>query len=93
LPKPTQEELDDEAERSRPIAYFNFAETYWTAAKALRRSKAQATHRNSPIRFLYYHAIELYLKAHLRACHIHPYEMRNNYVHDVGKLSGKSGEL
>jgi hypothetical protein len=36
LPKPTQEELDDEEHRSRPIAYFNFAETYWKAAKALR---------------------------------------------------------
>jgi HEPN domain-containing protein len=93
MPKPTQEELDDEAARSKPIAYFNFAETYWTAAKALRRSKANATHKNSPIRFLYYHAIELYLKAHLRSCGIHPYEMRTKFGHDVGKLSKKSAEM
>jgi hypothetical protein len=93
LPEPTQEERDDEATRSRPIAYFNFAETYWTAAKALRRSRAKATHKDSPIRFLYYHAIELYLKAHLRACDIHPYDMRVKYGHDVGKLSKKSAEL
>lgn len=91
--KPTQEELDDEAQRTRPIAYFNFAETYWTAAKSLRRSRARATHKDSPIRFLYYHAIELYLKAHLRACDIHPYDMRNKFGHDVGKLSRKSAEL
>jgi hypothetical protein len=93
MPKPTQEELDDEAARSRPIAYFNFAETYWTAAKALRRSRAKATHKESPIRFLYYHAIELYLKAHLRACDIHPYGMRVKHGHDAGKLSKKSAEL
>jgi hypothetical protein len=93
MAKPTQEELDDEAARSRPVAYFNFAETYWTAAKTLRRSKAKATHKDSPIRFLYYHAIELYLKAYLRARDIHPYDMRNKYSHNVGKLSIKSGEL
>jgi HEPN domain-containing protein len=91
--KPTQDDLDDEEQRSRPIAYFNFAETYCTAAKALRKSKAKATHKDSPIRFLYYHAIELYLKAHLRACNIHPYDMRTKFGHDVGKLSKKSGEL
>jgi HEPN domain-containing protein len=93
MAKPTQEELDDEEKRTRPVAYFNFAETYWAAAKALRRSRAKATHKDSPIRFLYYHAIELYLKAHLRACKIHPYDMRTKYGHDVGKLSRKSGEL
>jgi hypothetical protein len=93
MPKPTQEELEDEEKRSRPIAYYNFAETYWTAAKALRRSRVKATHKDSPIRFLYYHAIELYLKAHLRACKIHPYDIRTKYEHDVGKLSRKSGEL
>jgi HEPN domain-containing protein len=89
----TQEDLDDEAERSRPVAYFNFADTYWTAAKALRRSKAKASHKDSPVRFLYYHAIELYLKAHLRAHKIHPYDMRNKFGHDAGKLSAKSAEL
>ena len=93
MAKPTQQELDDEEQRSRPIGYFNFAETYWTAAKALRRSKAKATHKDAPIRFLYYHAIELYLKAHLRALKIHPYDMRTKYGHDVGKLSKKSAEL
>jgi hypothetical protein len=93
MAKPTQEELDEEATRTRPVAYFNFAETYWMAAKALRRSRAKATHKDSPIRFLYYHAIEFHLKAHLRACKIHPYEMRTKFGHDVGKLSKKSAEL
>jgi hypothetical protein len=77
--EPTPEELADEGQRSLPIAYFNFAETYWTAAKALRRSKPKATHKESPIRFLCYHAIELYLKAHLRGHGIHPYTMRDKH--------------
>jgi hypothetical protein len=42
---------------------------------------------------MYYHAIELYLKAHLRACDIHPHDMRTKYGHDACKLSKKSAEL
>jgi HEPN domain-containing protein len=93
MAKPTQAELDDEADRTRPVAYFNFAETYWTAAKALRKSKAKSTHKESPIRFLYYHAIELYLKAYLRAFGVHPYDMREKLRHNVGKLSTKAAEF
>jgi hypothetical protein len=55
--RPTQEELDDEEARGHPIAYFNFAETYLIAAKSVRRSKTNASHKEAPIRFLYYHAI------------------------------------
>jgi hypothetical protein len=91
--EPTPEELEDEAQRSLPIAYFNFAETYWTAAKALRRSKAKATHKESPIRFLYYHAIELYLKAHLRGHGVHPLTMREKFGHKVGRLAKKSASF
>jgi hypothetical protein len=46
--------------------------------------------RDSPIRFLYDHAIELYLKAHLSACGVHPYDMRIKSSHDAGKLSKRS---
>jgi hypothetical protein len=91
--KPSQEALDDEERRSTPTGFFNFAETYWTAAKALRRSKTKATHKDSPIRFLYYHAIELYLKAFLRAHGIHPHELRTKYGHGARKLSLKAEAL
>lgn len=56
-----------EHDRTSPLAFFNLAESYWTAAVALESAQLRATHRNSPISFLYYHAIELYLKAFLRA--------------------------
>ncbi len=93
MAKPTSEELADEEKRSTAIGYFNFAETYRTAARTLRRSKAKATHKELPIRFLYYHAVEVYLKAHLRAHRIHPYELRTKYGHSAGSLSKKSVEL
>jgi hypothetical protein len=56
----------DEDSRSSPLGFFNLAESYWRAAGALENAKLRTTHPNSPISFLYYHAIELYLKAFLR---------------------------
>jgi hypothetical protein len=56
----------DEDIRSSPLGFFNVAESYWAGAAALERAELQTTHPNSPISFLYYHAIELYLKAFLR---------------------------
>jgi hypothetical protein len=49
-----------------PLGFFNVAESYWNAAVALEKAKLKSTHPGSPISFLYYHAIELYLKAFLR---------------------------
>jgi hypothetical protein len=86
VPKPTADELAEEWRRSAPIGYFNFAETYRTSARALRRSKAESSHKDSPIRFLYYHAIELYMKAHLRLHEVHPYELRTKYGHSAEAL-------
>jgi hypothetical protein len=87
MPKPTQEELDNEEQRCSPLGFFNFAETYWSAARTLRESKAKGSHKDSPIRFLYYHAIELYLKAFLRSHGIHPYILRSRaYGHDMGEV-------
>jgi hypothetical protein len=56
----------DDDSRSSPLGFFNVAESYWVAAVALEKAKLKTTHPTSPISFLYYHAIELYLKAFLR---------------------------
>ena len=53
-------------DRSPPIALFNLAESYWQAARALHTANVRSTHSGSPIAFLQYHAIELYLKSFLR---------------------------
>jgi hypothetical protein len=57
---------NDEDERTKPIAFFNLAESYWQAARALKHAKVKSTHPDLPVYFLYYQAIELYLKSFLR---------------------------
>jgi HEPN domain-containing protein len=52
--------------RTKPLAFFNFAESYWQAARTLERAKVKSTHPTAPVYFLYYQAIELYLKSFLR---------------------------
>ena len=47
------------------IGWFNYAVSYLRAAQALRTLQFNATHRDSPIEFLYYHSVELFLKAFL----------------------------
>jgi hypothetical protein len=66
-------------DRSSPLGFFNLAESYWKAAVALVKAKVDCTHSNSPISFLYYHAIELYLKSFLRM-----------HDHTAKELRGKS---
>lgn len=68
----------DDDGRSSPLGFFNVAESYWAAAVALEKAKVKCTHPNSPISFLYYHAIELYLKAFLRM-----------HGHSAKQLSGR----
>src|SRR5262249_35161441 len=48
------------------LGFFNFARSYWKAASALQKLKLKTTHPESSVAYLYYHAIELYLKAFLR---------------------------
>jgi hypothetical protein len=54
-------------DRTPPLGLFNFARSYWRSAEQLRVSKVGVTHPSAPILFLFYHAIELYLKAFLRS--------------------------
>lgn len=85
--KPTAEQIADQDRRSTPVGYFNFAESYYVAAKVLRRSKTKASHKHAPIRFVYYHAIELYLKSYLRGNGVGAFVLSTKvYGHDVQKL-------
>jgi len=63
------DQLQDQDERTNSMGLFNMAEAYRLSAEALRKAGVAAGHAESPIRFLYYHAIELYLKALLRLRH------------------------
>jgi hypothetical protein len=77
---PKQQNLGSDLDkRSTPLGLFNVAESYWMAAVALETAKLKSTHSGSPISFLYYHAIELYLKSFLRM-----------HGHSIKELRGKN---
>jgi hypothetical protein len=65
-PKKTPEEIAENNERTNSMGLFNAAEAFWKSAVALEKAKVKVGHAESPVRTLYYHAIELYLKALLR---------------------------
>lgn len=59
--------MTDADKRTNAIGLFNFANSYFAAAVGLQRLKIKTTHPDSPVDYLYYHSIELYLKSYLRA--------------------------
>lgn len=56
----------DQDERTPAVGLFNFAHSYWASASALGSVFRDVTHPDAPVSYLYFHAIELYLKSFLR---------------------------
>jgi hypothetical protein len=79
-------EMINPEERTNAVGLYNFAESYRHAADRIRASKAKPLRFDAPIRFLYYHAIELYLKACLRGDGLTPSEIKSRYGHGFKKL-------
>ncbi|MEM0950070.1 MAG: hypothetical protein AAGK37_21935 [Pseudomonadota bacterium] len=72
-----------------PIGTFNYAHSFFGAAKALDRLEWEdrETHSDSPIEFLYWHSIELFLKAYLVTDGMSPSELRQRkYGHNLTAL-------
>jgi hypothetical protein len=89
----SKEEISEE-DRTNQVGFFNTAETYWKSANALYRAKVKATHSLSPVLFLYYHAIELYLKAFLRGHGHTAAQLRSKkFGHRICCLSERAAEL
>jgi hypothetical protein len=59
----------DDDERTTSLGLFNTAEAFRLSAMALPALKVNSGFAEMPVRFLYYHALELYLKALLRQKH------------------------
>tara|TARA_B100000315_G_C14101398_1_gene373923 strand:- start:42 stop:470 length:429 start_codon:yes stop_codon:yes gene_type:complete len=81
-------ENEDDEEKTTDIGLFNYAVSYWRAAQALRGIKIEATHSKAVICFLYYHAVELFLKSYLRLHKASLRELRK-WGHDVNILAKK----
>jgi hypothetical protein len=56
----------DTNDRTTAIGLYHFALSYRFAADALGALKLPTTHPDAPREFLYFHAIELFLKSYLR---------------------------
>jgi hypothetical protein len=54
-------------DRTTALGLFNYARSYRVSADYLLLAKLKVSHPHAPLTFLYYHAIELYLKAYLRS--------------------------
>jgi hypothetical protein len=90
----TQQSKNNNGWRSSALGFFNAAESYSAAAVALVSAKLKTTHPTSPISFLYYHAIELYLKAFLRMHGHSAQELRGKkFGHRTCCLSERSAAL
>ena len=64
--KKAPEKIADHNDRTNSIGLFNTAEAYWLSASKLAAAEVRHGFADLPVRTLYYHAIELYLKALLR---------------------------
>ena len=85
-PKKTLEEIADDNERTNSMGLFNTAEAYWKAAQTLAAAKVKGGHADSPVRTLYYHAIELYLKAPLRR-HYDVDDLSKKFGHKIARMT------
>lgn len=78
--------MEDDDDRTTSLGLFNYANSYWRSAVALEDVKVRATHPDAPICFLYYQAIELYLKAYLHAQEYSVRKLRTEFGHNASKL-------
>ena len=76
-----------------PIGLFNYARSYWRSAEQLRVSKVDVTHPDAPVVFLFYHAIELYLKAHVRSAGYKLDQLKSisHNIEKAGRAAQKEG--
>ncbi|WP_336096943.1 hypothetical protein [Roseovarius sp. CH_XMU1461] len=76
--------------KTTAVALFNYAHSYAQSAVTLEDNQTEATHWNAPVYFLYFlyfHAIELYLKALLVSFGLDLDELRKTYGHRVRPLA------
>ena len=69
----------------KPLAYLRLAASYNEAALVLCRELGSEGFR-APQRFLFEHAVELYLKSYLLVKGFDEGELKNNSGHDIKKL-------
>ena len=87
--------MDSELEtRTTPVGMFHYAHAYASSAMTLNKVDIDTIHSDAPIRFLFSHAIELYLKAYLLLRGVTIEKLRSRALgHDLKKLTARAVEL
>lgn len=75
----------DDDERTNAMGLLSFAHSYWEAAVVLQNATRKAIHPDAPRDYLYYHAIELYLKSFLR--------LKGTTVRELERMGHRTGVL
>lgn len=87
----TSEEDEDAENRTTAVGLFNHAHSYWRGAVALQSAHVEdATHPDDPVLFLYCHAVELFLKAFLRAKGMTAKVLRGEYGHKIIEIANEA---
>lgn len=71
--------------RTTPLGLFHYAHSYWASAVALSKTSPDCTHRDAPVNYLYFHAIELYLKSFLRLRGWSLARLKSDVRHGLGR--------
>jgi hypothetical protein len=58
-------DFKDGAARTTRIGLFHYANSYRISARVLNANRPKVTHPDEPVNFLFYQAVELFLKAFL----------------------------
>lgn len=87
--------MDNEVEtRTTPVGMFHYAHAYAASAMTLNEVDIDIIHADAPVRFLFSHAIELYLKAYLLLKGVTVEELRSRALgHNLKKLTSKAVKL
>ena len=84
---------DDREDRTTAVGLYHYGHSYHEAARALGVAKFRATHADAPLTYLYFHAIELFLKAFLRA-HGHTVDdLERKFRHDIKRMRKRATAL
>lgn len=87
--------MDDKVEtRTMPVGMFHYAHAYAASAMTLNEVNVDTIHSDAPVRFLFSHAIELYLKAYLLLKGVTVEELRSRALgHDLNGLTSRAVKL
>jgi hypothetical protein len=90
--KKSNQEIAEENQRTNSMGLFVAAEAFAVSARALEASPIKHGFRLSPVYVLYFHAIELYLKALLRQKYsVH--DLENKFRHHIKRMTKEAKKL